>query len=145
MSISYDTNINKFEVNMFEYCTLMKELKIPGAKSAYIKIHKLMPYCKKDKKFSPDTIFVNDKECKPKVSKSLELSNYVKVSIFNSSFNGLGKPIYKTITDEDGETIKLQVGSIIPKGTLMIVMFMDNNINDGYLTNFIANTGGVSI
>ena len=133
MSISYDTNINKFEVNMFEYCTLDKDLKMPGSKYAYVKIHKLMPYCKKDQKFSPDTIFVNDTECKPKVSKSFETSDSVKVSVFNSSFNGLGKPIYKTI-----EGIKIQVGSIIPKGTLMIVMFMDNNINDGYLTNFIG-------
>ena len=124
MSISYDTNINKFEVNMFEYCTLMKELKIPGAKSAYVKIHKLMPYCKKDKKFSPDTIFVNDKECKPKLNKSFELSDYIKVSVFN-------------------ETLFKQ--KVIPKGTLMIVMFMDNNINDGYLTNFITIAGGASV
>ena len=123
MSISYDTNINKFEVNMFEYCTLMKDY-IVGSKFACVKIHKLMPYCKKDKKFSPDTIFVNDKECKPKLNKSFELSDYIKVSVFN-------------------ETLFKQ--KVIPKGTLMIVMFMDNNINDGYLTNFIANTGGVSI
>ena len=117
MSISYDTNINKFEVNMFEYCTLMKDY-VVGSKYAYVKIHKLMPYCKKDKKFSPDTIFVNDKECKPKLNKSFELSDYIKVSVFN-------------------ETLFKQ--KVIPKGTLMIVMFMDNNINDGYLTNFIAN------
>lgn len=123
MSISYDTNINKFEVNMFEYCTLMKDY-VVGSRFACVKIHKLMPYCKKDKKFSPDTIFVNDKECKPKLNKSFELSDYIKVSVFN-------------------ETLFKQ--KVIPKGTLMIVMFMDNNINDGYLTNFIANTGGVSI
>ena len=123
MSISYDTNINKFEVNMFEYCTLMKDY-IVGSKFACVKIHKLMPYCKKDKKFSTDTIFVNDKECKPKLNKSFELSDYIKVSVFN-------------------ETLFKQ--KVIPKGTLMIVMFMDNNINDGYLTNFIANTGGASI
>ena len=123
MSISYDTNINKFEVNMFEYCTLMKDY-VVGSRFACVKIHKLMPYCKNDKKFSPDTIFVNDKECKPKLNKSFELSDYIKVSVFN-------------------ETLFKQ--KVIPKGTLMIVMFMDNNINDGYLTNFIANTGGVSI
>ena len=123
MSISYDTNINEFEVNMFEYCTLMKDY-VVGSRFACVKIHKLMPYCKKDKKFSPDTIFVNDKECKPKLNKSFELSDYIKVSVFN-------------------ETLFKQ--KVIPKGTLMIVMFMDNNINDGYLTNFIANTGGVSI
>ena len=123
MSISYDTNINEFEVNMFEYCTLMKDY-VVGSRFACVKIHKLMPYCKKDKKFSPDTIFVNDKECKPKLNKSFELSDYIKVSVFNEA-------VFKQ--------------KVIPKGTLMIVMFMDNNINDGYLTNFIANTGGVSI
>ena len=117
MSISYDTNINKFEVNMFEYCTLMKDYTV-GSKYAYVKIHKLMPYCKKDKKTTSDTIFINDKECKPKLNKSFELSDYIKVSVFN-------------------ETLFKQ--KVIPKGTLMIVMFMDNNINDGYLTNFIAN------
>lgn len=50
MSISYDTNINEFEVNMFEYCTLMKDYTV-GSKFACVKIHKLMPYCKKGKKF----------------------------------------------------------------------------------------------
>ena len=123
MSISYDTNINKFEVNMFEYCTLMKDY-VVGSRYACVKIHKLMPYCKKDKKFSPDTIFVNDKECKPKLNKSFELSDYIKVSVFN-------------------ETLFKQ--KVIPKGTLMIVMFMDNNINDGYLTNFITIAGGASV
>ena len=123
MSISYDTNINEFEVNMFEYCTLMKDY-VVGSRFACVKIHKLMPYCKKDKKFSPDTIFVNDKECKPKLNKSFELSDYIKVSVFN-------------------ETLFKQ--KVIPKGTLMIVMFMDNNINDGYLTNFITITGGASV
>lgn len=123
MSISYDTNINKFEVNMFEYCTLMKDYTV-GSKFACVKIHKLMPYCKKDKKIPPDTIFINDKECKPKLNKSFELSDYIKVSVFNEA-------VFKQ-------------GSI-PKGTLMIVMFMDNNINDGYLTNFITITGGASV
>ena len=136
MSISYDTNINKFEVNMFEYCTLMKDLKMPGSKYAYVKIHKLMPYCKKGKNISPDTIFINDAECKPKVSKSFEINDSVKVSVFNSSFMELGKPIFEPCPGSCGREI--QVGSIIPKGTMMIVMFMDNNINDGYLTNFIG-------
>ena len=138
MSISYDTNINKFEVNMFEYCTLMKDITVPGAKNAYVKIHKLMPYCNSGEKISSDTIFVNDNECKPKISNSFKVSDSVKVAIFDTSFNGIGKPIYKTITCCNGQTIKIQVGSKIPKGTKMIVMFMDNNINDGYLTNFIG-------
>ena len=123
MSISYDTNINKFEVNMFEYCTLMKDY-IVGSKFACVKIHNLMPYCKKDKKISSDTIFINDEECKPKLNKSFELSDYIKVSVFNEA-------LFKH--------------EVIPKGTLMIVMFMDNNINDGYLTNFITITGGASV
>ena len=66
------------------------------------------------------------------------MSDSVKVAIFDTSFNGIGKPIYETITCCNGQTIKIQVGSKIPKGTKMIVMFMDNNINDGYLTNFIG-------
>ena len=123
MSISYDTNINEFEVNMFEYCTLMKDYTV-GSKFACVKIHKLMPYCKKGKKFSPDTIFINDKECEPKLNKSFELSEYIKVSVFNEA-------VFKQ--------------EVIPKGTIMIVMFMDNNINDGYLTNFITITGGASV
>ena len=54
MSMSYDTNINDFEVNMFEYCTLVKDLKMPGSKTAYVKVHKLMPYCNKGDKSSSD-------------------------------------------------------------------------------------------
>ena len=123
MSISYDTNINEFEVNMFEYCTLMKDY-VVGSKFACVKIHKLMPYCKKGKKISPDTIFINDKECEPKLNKSFELSEYIKVSVFNEA-------VFKQ--------------EVIPRGTTMIVMFMDNNINDGYLTNFITIAGGASV
>ena len=123
MSISYDTNINEFEVNMFEYCTLMKDY-VVGSKFACVKIHKLMPYCKKGKKIPPDTIFINDKECEPKLNKSFELSEYIKVSVFNEA-------VFKQ--------------EVIPRGTTMIVMFMDNNINDGYLTNFITIAGGASV
>ena len=53
---------------MFEYCTLMKDITVPGAKNAYVKIHKLMPYCNSGEKFSSDTIFVNDDECKPTIN-----------------------------------------------------------------------------
>ena len=123
MSISYDTNINEVGVNVLGYCAFMKDY-VEGCRCSCVKIHKLMPYCKKGKKIPPDTIFINDKECEPKLNKSFELSEYIKVSVFNEA------------------TFKHEV---IPKGTLMIVMFMDNNINDGYLTNFIANTGGASI
>ena len=139
MSMSYDTNINNFEVNMFEYCTLMEDLKMPGSKTAYVKVHKLMPYCNNGDKSSSDSIFVNDNECKPNINSSFEVSDSIQVSIFNlASFEKLGKPIYSTMTDQEGTKIQVQTGTIIPKGTLMIVMFMDNNINDAYLTNFIA-------
>lgn len=144
MGMSYDTNITNFEVNMFEYCTLMKDLRLPESKNAYVKIHKLMPYCNENEETTSDSIFINDSECKPNINGSFTTSDSIKVSIFNlASFEKLGKAIYSTMVDQEGTTVQVQTGTIIPEGTKMIVMFMDNNINDGYLTNFIAEGDGI--
>lgn len=138
MGINYDTNITNFEVNTFEYCTLMRDL-YPSSTRAYIKVHKLMPYCNEATITTSNSIFINDPECRPTLSNSFQTSDSVQVGLFASLKNTtLGEPIYGSMIDQEGTRVQIQVGGVIRKGTMMIVMFMDNNINDGYLTDFIA-------
>ena len=83
-------------------------------------------------------MFVNDKECKVELEGSIKISDAVKVSLFDAPFDDLGKAIYSKVKDQEGTNVSIQTGTKIPKGTKMLVLFMDGNINDGYLTNWIA-------
>lgn len=138
MDENYNSSINNFQINMIEYCTLKKDLIFPGAKNAYVKVHKLMPYCNKNTETTNNSMFVNDKECEVELEGSIKISDAVKVSLFDAPFDDLGKAIYSKVKDQEGTTVSIQTGTKIPKGTKMLVLFMDGNINDGYLTNWIA-------
>jgi len=138
MDKNYNSAITDFQVNMVEYCTVAKDIVLPGTTSAYVKIHKLMPYCVENKEKTSSSMFVNDEKCEIVLEGTVEISNAIKVSLFDAAYDNLGKPIYSKAVDQEGSTITVQTGTKIPKGTTMMVLFMDNNINDGYLTNWIA-------
>lgn len=138
MNNNYNSAITDFQVNMIEYCTVAKDIVLPGTTSAYVNIHKLMPYCTETNQKTYSSMFVNDKDCEITLEGSITMSNSIKVSLFDAAFDNLGKPIYSKAVDQEGSTISVQTGTKIPKGTVMLVLFMDNNINDGYLTNWIA-------
>lgn len=138
MDKNFNSAITNFQVNMVEYCTVAKDIVLPGTTSAYVKIHKLMPYCVENKEKTSSSMFINDEKCKIVLEGSVKISNAIKVSLFDAAYDNLGKPIYSKAVDQEGSTITVQTGTKIPKGTTMMVLFMDNNINDGYLTNWIA-------
>ena len=100
-----------------------------------------MPYCVENKEKTSSSMFVNDEKCKIVLEGTVKISNAIKVSLFDAAYDNLGKPIYSKDVDQEGSTITVQTGTKIPKGTTMMVLFMDNNINDGYLTNWIAKMG----
>lgn len=142
MDNNFNSAITDFTVNMVEYCTLVKDIILPGTTSAYVKIHKLMPYCTEINQKTSSSMFINDEDCEVILEGSLTMSSSIKVSLFDATYDNLGKPIFSKVVDQEGSIITVQTGTKIPKGTQMMVLFMDNNINDGYLTNWIAKMEG---
>ena len=137
MDKDYESAITEFKINFVEYCTLMEDLIIPDHTTAYIKIHKLMPFCGESEPTVTDSLFVNDEPCKPTVGGSISLTDKLLVPIFSAPFGpNVGKPIYSKMIDQEGTKVVFQTGKKIKKGTKMMVLFMDNNINDPYLTNW---------
>jgi len=142
MDKDFESTITDFKINMVEYCTLKEDLILPDHTTAYIKIHKLMPYCFEGTQTVSDSLFINDEACKPRVSGSIHLTDKVLVPIFNAAFGpNVGLPIYSTMTDQEGANVVIQTGQKIPKGSKLMVLFMDNNINDPYLTNWYVKHG----
>lgn len=123
-------NITNIEVNQLEYCILEETIILP-VKKVRVKVPKLTIKTESSRSFPNTSILVNDAECKPKRMNAVELSTGISLKVFSnlSSSNSVKKRIKtkKPLTYE----------YYIPKGTQMIACFMNNNINDGYLTNFL--------
>ena len=142
MDKDFEAAITDFKINLVEYCTLMEDLILPDQKVAYVKIHKIMPFCGEAEVTVTDSLFVNDDECKPTVSGTVSLTDKLIVPVFNAMVGpNVGLPIYSSMIDQEGAKVKIQTGVKIPKGSKMMVLFMDNNINDGYLTNWYVKHG----
>lgn len=123
------SNINKLNVNFLEYCIVQENTPLP-AKTVKVKIPKLTTSTNKGKVRANFTILINDSECKPTQSDSITLSDSISVKTFS------GLEISKSTVkkyDEYGNVIS----SYLPKGAQMIVCFMENNIDDCYLTNML--------
>lgn len=123
-------NITNIEVNQLEYCILEETIILP-VKKVRVKVPKLTIKTESSRTFPNTSILVNDAECKPRRMNAVELSTGISLKVFSnlSSSNSVKKRIKtkKPLTYE----------YYIPKGTQMIACFMNNNINDGYLTNFL--------
>lgn len=123
-------NITNIDVNQFEYCILEETIILPVV-SVKVNVPKLTINTESAKIYPRTSILVNDIECKPKRMNAIELSTGITLKVFSnlSSSNSVKKRI-KTKNP-------LTYEYYIPKGTQMIACFMNNNINDGYLTNFL--------
>ena len=123
-------NITNIEVNQLEYCILEETIILP-IKTVRVKVPKLTIKTESSRTFPNTSILVNDTECKPKRMNAVELSTGISLKVFSnlSSSNS----VKKRIKTKDPLTYEYY----IPKGTQMIACFMNNNINDGYLTNFL--------
>lgn len=145
------TNLNDIEINQLEYCIIAEKTYLP-AESVKVTIPKLNVKTGKAKIPVTDSIFVNDEECKPQVSGMVVLSDIIVVKTFSGlelsksavikkeecgcyvSNHALVKRCKgKNDTFIDGHIVE----AYLPKGAQMIVCFMNGNINDVYLTNFI--------
>jgi hypothetical protein len=152
------TNMEGIEINQLEYCTIAEKTFLP-ADSVKVRIPKLNINTSKGTLKPNESILVNDEECKPKVSGKIKVLDIIVVKTFSGlelsksavikkaecgcRLEGSGGDIctHKFIRDCKGDNKTFIDGHIVeaylPKGAQMIVCFMNGNINDVYLTNFI--------
>lgn len=151
-------NVSDLKVNFLEYCIIAEDTYLP-ATQVKVRIPKLTTYTSKSTQRANTSILVNDSECKPQTAGSIKLSDTIVVKTFSGlelsrsavikkeecgcRLVGSGGDIctHSFIRDCKGDNTTFIDGHIVeaylPKGAQMIVCFMENNINDGYLTNFI--------
>jgi hypothetical protein len=151
-------NIKDIEINQLEYCIVAEKTMLP-AETVKVKIPKLNVSTSKATNRANSSILVNDSSCKPQVSDSIKLSDCIIVKTFSGlelsksavikkaecgcKLTGSGGDYctHKFVKDCKGANTKFIDGHIteayLPKGAQMIVCFMNGNINDAYLTNFI--------
>lgn len=123
------SNINKLNVNFFEYCIVQEKTFLP-TESVKVKIPKLTTSTNKGKVRANFTILINDSACKPTQYGNITLSDSITVKTFSSlEISKSAVNVY----DEEGNIIS----TYLPKGAQMIVCFMENNIDDCYLTNML--------
>lgn len=123
-------NIGNIEVELMEYCIVEETVKLPVNKIK-VSIPKLTVNTTSGRTYPKSTILINDNKCKPKVSGNVVLSNGLVLKVFSDISSS--KSVDKVKVSEDPVVYE----HYIRKGTRMIACFMDKNINDGYLTNFI--------
>jgi hypothetical protein len=145
------SNLNELEVNLLEYCTIYEDTPLP-AETVKVIIPKITVSTTKSTGKANSSILVNDSSCKPVVSGSVKLDEFVTVKTFSGLELSKSAVIKKEecgcrvvnhqlIKDCKGDRNTFIDGHIksayLPKGAKMIVCFMNGNINDGYLTNFL--------
>lgn len=152
------TNLYNNEINQLEYCTIAEKTYLP-AETVKVRIPKLNVDTSKMTVRAQESILVNDDACKPTVVNPIKLSDTIIVKTFSClelskscvrkkkecgcRLVGSGGDIctHSFIRDCRGDDDTFIDGHIVeaylPKGAQMIVCFMNNNINDAYLTNFI--------
>lgn len=152
MKLEDTSNLGDLDVNFFEYCIVEEKTFLPAEK-VKVKIPKLTISTRDGELNVTDGILVNDDECKPKVG-----TTPVKImeAIYVKTFSGLELSKSAVITKKEcgcrvvnhtlirdclGDNKTFIDGHIVeaylPKGAQMIVCFMEKNINDAYLTNFL--------
>lgn len=151
-------NIADLKVNFFEYCIIAEDTYLP-AEFVKVRIPKLTTTTSKSTQQARSSILINDGECKPQTAGSIKLSDTIVVKTFSGlelskcaiikkeecgcKLTGSGGDIctHQFVKDCKGKNTTFIDGHIVeaylPKGAQMIVCFMENNINDGYLTNFL--------
>lgn len=144
-------NIENIQVNMFEYCTIAEKTMLP-ADTVKVYIPKLSVNTNKSNVRAQESILVNDAECKPKVNNPIKLSDVIVVKTFSGlelSKSAVVKKAECGCSVVNHSLVKKCLGAnnkfidghiveaYLPKGAQMIVCFMNGNMNDAYLTNFI--------
>lgn len=157
--MNLESNITNLNINFFEYCIVAEKTYLPAE---YVKVYipKLTTSTSKSTANARTTILCNDPECRPTTSGSIKFTDTFTVKTFSGlelskaavvkkeecgcEFHPCGGADYCSCSftkDCKGNNNTFIDGHIVeaylPKGAQMIVCFMENNINDCYLTNFL--------
>lgn len=117
--------IQQNSIRTFEYCYTLDERHHKANKFA-VYIPSLMTEIGQQEPDEFDEsiergLFINSGECKANVNSNITVQNYLEVPVFYNSN-------LCHISDEN---------SMIPKGTKLICMIMNNDVNDIHITGFI--------
>lgn len=123
-------NISEIQLNQLEYCILEETIILPVT-SVRVSVPKLTMNTNSSKTYANSAILINDNACKPRKMSAIELSTGIRIKVFSNLISS--NSVKKRIKTEK----PLAYEYYIPKGTQMIACFMNNNVNDGYLTNFL--------
>ena len=138
------SNLEELKINQFEYCYVAEDTPLP-ASTVKVTIAKVNVSTSKQTVKANSSILINDPECKPQVSGSIKTMNTITVKTFSGLELSKSAKIKKSGCNHDGKCLggntKFIDGHItsayLPKGAKMIVCFMNGDVNDGYLTNFL--------
>lgn len=145
------SNMSDIQINQLEYCIIAEKTYLP-AETVKVYIPKLNIDTSKCTVRANESILVNDPDCKPKVVNPIKLLDTITVKTFSGlelsksavlKKKECGCKVVNHVLKKDclGDNMTFIDGHIVeaylPKGAQMIVCFMDGNINDAYLTNFI--------
>lgn len=123
-------NLSNININLLEYCILEETVTLP-IDHIQVSIPKLTYETYSGKVKANSSILINDNECKPKTLGTIVLSTGIQLKTFSNLESS--KSVKTRVISKE----PLITESYLEKGTQMIACFMNNNINDGYLTNFI--------
>ena len=145
------SNLEELKINQFEYCYVAEDTPLP-ASSVKVTIAKLCVSTNKQTVRPQSSILINDSECKPQATGTIKLLDTITVKTFSGlelsksavikkSECGCYVSDHKLVKNCLGKNDKFIDGHItsayLPKGAKMIVCFMNGDVNDGYLTNFL--------
>jgi hypothetical protein len=159
MKLENTSNLSDLDVNFLEYCIIEEDTYLPTDR-VKVKIPKLTINTSDGTLRADKTILINDNECKPTVGSPIKITEALYIKTFSGlelskcaiikkeecgcTFHPCGGADFCTCSftkDCKGGNTKFIDGHIVeaylPKGAQMIVCFMEKNINDAYLTNFI--------
>lgn len=123
-------NITDIEIDQLEYCIVEEDVKLP-ADNVRVSIPKLTLDTSNGKTYPITTMLINDPDCKPKTLGPVVLTTGIVLKTFSNLESSKSVHAVK-ISDEP-----VIYQYYLRKGTRMIACFMNKNINDGYLTNYI--------
>lgn len=123
-------NITDVQIDQLEYCIIEEDVKLP-TNSVRVSIPKLTMDTTSGKTYPNTTILINDPACKPKSLGPVVLTR----GIILKTFSGLQSSKSVDVVQVDDDPVVYHY--YLRKGTRMIACFMNKNINDGYLTNYI--------
>lgn len=123
-------NLTEIQIDQLEYCIIEEDVRLPASK-VRVSIPKLTLDTSSGRTYPDTTILINDPSCKPKSLGPVIMTSGILLKTFSNLESS--KSVDRVLVSRD----PIIYNYYLRKGTRMIACFMNKNINDGYLTNYI--------